>query len=283
MTWQTLGAEAPTQLSEVRLSAHFASQLLSGVGRTFLDHKADDSHTNLAWSQPHQALLARPLKGLTAALSVARLELHVLDPEGQELACLPLADKTMAEAETWVLSELQAALGRSLDDEFAPLHYEMPAHEVGEGEPFPVEPPVKFAELSRWFSNADLLLTAVCSAAVEAGDEAEEVRCWPHHFDIATLIELSAGPDGKPRSIGVGLSPGDGSYDEPYFYVSPYPTPVGLGQWPPLPAGAWHTAGFTSAVLTGSEALAGAEADQQQRMQDFLDAAVEACRGLLAG
>ena len=46
------------------------------------------------------------------------------------------------------------------------------------------------------------------------------VRCWPHHFDIATLLTIAPG-----QTIGVGLEPGDGYYDEPYWYVNQYPAP----------------------------------------------------------
>ena len=47
-----------------------------------------------------------------------------------------------------------------------------------------------------------------------------DARIWPHHFDLGALL-----PIGDGRAIGLGLSPGDGAYDEPYFYTSPYPVP----------------------------------------------------------
>jgi len=49
---------------------------------------------------------------------------------------------------------------------------------------------------------------------------ASDVLCWPHHFDIATLVTFAS-----DRSSSVGLSPGDGSYDEPYYYVNVHPQP----------------------------------------------------------
>jgi hypothetical protein len=55
------------------------------------------------------------------------------------------------------------------------------------------------------------------------------------------------------RSVGIGLSPGDHYYDEPYFYVSAYPSsaPEALPPWDEL--GHWHTTEFTSLILTASE------------------------------
>ena len=39
---------------------------------------------------------------------------------------------------------------------------------------------------------------------------ASEVRCWPHHFDIATLIEVVGATGAEPaHTIGAGMGPGD--------------------------------------------------------------------------
>src|SRR5262249_57852622 len=87
----------------------------------------------------------------------------------------------------------------------------------------------------------------------------------PHHFDIATLLDF-----GESRTIGVGLSPGDSSYAEPYFYVSPSPVPKDRSG-PALPVGHWHSQGWFGAVLTGSETT-GAEI-----AETFVTAAMAAC------
>jgi hypothetical protein len=110
------------------------------------------------------------------------------------------------------------------------------------------------------------------------------VRCWPHHFDIATLVSIPGGAPGEVRTIGVGLSPGDGSYAEPYFYVTPWPAPDGP-TLPELPAGAaWHRAGWFGAVLTGTAIFHDAEATPPARkrmIRDFLDGAWRASATLL--
>ena len=81
----------------------------------------------------------------------------------------------------------------------------------------------------------------------------------------------------EARSVGVGMTPGDGGYPEPYFYVTPwpYPNPEVL---PRLATGSWHTEGWTGAVLTGTEALAG---EVEERTRAFLAEAVEACMATL--
>jgi hypothetical protein len=109
------------------------------------------------------------------------------------------------------------------------------------------------------------------------------VRCWPHHFDIATLIEFAPPQGGDSgRSIGVGLSPGDSSYPEPYFYVTPWPYPND----PPLPdlaaRGEWHTEGWLGAVLTAPSVIAAGSAEAQaQCVDEFVESALKACRELV--
>jgi hypothetical protein len=103
--------------------------------------------------------------------------------------------------------------------------------------------------------------------------EASSVRCWPHHFDIAILLTVAPG-----KTVGLGLSPGDSSYAEPYWYVTPYPYPKNP-ELPPLPEGGrWHTEGFFAAVLRGSDLLAGDPGTQRQRSESFLRAALQVCR-----
>jgi hypothetical protein len=106
---------------------------------------------------------------------------------------------------------------------------------------------------------------------------ASPLRCWPHHFDLATLTTLTArDPAGY---IGVGISPGDDYYDEPYLYVSVYPKPD-PATLPALPApGHWHLRDFTGAVATAGRIVAAK--DPQAATDDFLRAAVDGALKIL--
>ena len=114
-----------------------------------------------------------------------------------------------------------------------------------------------FAQLGAWYGNASLLLDAVVAATPDSAP----VRCWPHHFDIATLQILDGG-----RTVGAGFLGGDGQYREPYWYVTPYPYPNDRSSYPPLPRGGfWNTEGWFGAVLLGDHA--------RDEAAEFLDAA----------
>ncbi len=153
--------------------------------------------------------------------------------------------------------------------------YELPEHPALGGERFRAGAEPGLLEMTRWYADAARLL----SKTMPKFAGASPVRCWPHHFDIAMLLPV----DGSEKSAGVGLSPGDETYPQPYWYVSPYPYPKepALGSLPS--GGKWHQGAFFAAVLTGCDLIAGGpESDQESRSRVFLEAAIEACLGMLA-
>jgi len=275
------GRFPPTGLIDARKELHHALQVVAAAARSYVPELPDDAHANLGWHADCCALVTRPLGEGDGAPRVAlrfdRRTLGVVDADG---TCteLTLVGRVRTELAGWVRTQLAI---RDLDPA-AYRHerpYDMPHHPVMDGARW-LEPNAVAAgtpeELGRWFALAAPALEEV--AAREPG--ASAVRCWPHHFDLATLVTLDEGADPEDaRSIGVGLSPGDESIEQPYVYVTPWPAPPD-DALPALPSGRWHTEGFTAAVLTGEELLA-SSADPPAALRAFLDAAVPAARGLL--
>ena len=117
----------------------------------------------------------------------------------------------------------------------------------------------KFAKLKRqtvtlghWYASAHTALNRLVDSFRTIAIAKPVVRCWPHHFDIAALFVLDGGDLETARSIGVGLSPGDESYGEPYFYCSPWPVPDLDTLAKPTSPWRWHTDGFVSMVCPAS-------------------------------
>lgn len=226
---------------------HWASQIVSAAGHTLLEKKSDDSHANLGWDARARALVGHPMSGRRAGLRIEDGTLVVVDEASREIASKALAGETLASSLAWLASVLDAT-------ELRRPEHELPSHPVGTGAAFTTKGD---ASLASRFALAAEVLGAIATRETNAS----AVRCWPHHFDIATLISL-----GSERTIGVGLSPGDASYAEPYWYVTPWPYPK--GDLPALAHGTWHREGWTGAVLL---ARAGSP-------QPFLDDAIAACR-----
>jgi hypothetical protein len=253
------------KLVEERLAIHWAAQIVAAAAAARIDARADFSHTNLGYDDALAALVSHPIGELRAGLVLAKPELIVV-AGGEIAARRALAGATLAEGLAWLGRELDQRCGGEVA--LSLLDHDMPAHPVHDGGTFP-EPTAAFAEVAGWFATAHAVVSGVAS---QNGEAASPARCWPHHFDLATLITVEPHDDPElAKSVGFGMTPGDAATPEPYFYATPWPRPEAsaLGE---LAVGEWHTDGWTGAVLR-STALVQAQA--------FAGAAVTACRALL--
>ncbi len=273
--WRPIRAVDPLQLREARLQAHYAVQWLARTARAFITPQPDDGHTSLEWQPSLDGLTTQPLEDRSRlALEIAALELCFLDHAGVISAALSLNKSSDAQVRGW-LGEQMDARGldaRALDD---PATYAMPVHPIASGAAYDAAALGNaLGELAAWFTNANASLARIHQRLTEQDLDASPLRCWPHHFDLASLTTLPAAVGGTTKYVGAGLSPGDGYYDEPYFYVSLYPAPPAAAL-PPLPKlGHWHTHEFTAAVATAHAILACK--DRQVETENFLQAAVTA-------
>ena len=277
--WEPLGRVSPERLADARRQLHWAAQAAAAVGKRLLAHQPDFGEQSFRWIESVRAFAQGTVPGpqpFRPALRPSPPALLLLDGDGRPLRELPLDGRTLEEAFRWLEEEIAGLLGQPLDP---PLDRsaDIEPHPVGSGAPFSAAEPDAFAELAAWFGNAHRLLTAV--AAKNTG--ASEVRCWPHHFDIATLITLDSETSETARSIGAGLSPGDTGRPAPYFYVTPWPYPS-TEKLPDLEGGGtWNTAEWGGAVLDSATLLDGT-GDPAHRAERFVESAVAACRALLA-
>jgi len=283
--WEPLTMD-PHTLLDARLQLHWAEQVAAAVGKQLLPHQPDFSEQSCEWQDGPRVLAQGWVAGpppFRPALRPSPPALLLLDPADETLRKLPLAGRTLAEAYDWMQREVEALLGRPLAEPLARSEG-LPFHPVAAGAPFAfpeadsgVNAP---AELARYFADAYSLLRDLM-----AREGSSHVRCWPHHFDIAILIQLDeTGADPEhARSLGVGLSPGDDAIPRPYFYLLPWPRPARpADQLPALDGGVWHTEGWLGAVLDSTEfAATGDQQQQRQRCERFLNSAVAACHELL--
>lgn len=277
--WDGLDPSRARRLVDARLQFHHAAQLATAAGISFLAAEADDSHTNLEWLAQRRALASRVIPARTpfrVAVRPGDLTLLALDADDRCIDEIALGGRTLVEAAEWVRVHV-VRFGTDGARYTLRRHYVIPEHPVISGNPFDATARDDFSALADWFDDADLVLRALASQAADAGP----VRCWPHHFDIATLITLEPIDGERSRTIGAGLEPGDEYYAEPYFYVNLHPTPNASV----LPAlgggGVWHTAGWTGAVLPAT-ALTPDGTQQLAQVDEFLTSGTNACRLLLA-
>jgi hypothetical protein len=243
VAWSMLRNPEPTELAAARVLAHRAVQWPARAARANLEPAPDDSHTSLTWDPIMAALLGQALKGgVRVGLRVAVHEL--VFTKGSRTEAFAMAGTSEAEAGNWldgklVAEGLKPASGAKLPYDMPPTLFARPALEAP-----------RLATLAVWFAAGAELLEELRKKYQRFKPGPTPVRCWPHHFDIALLVQVD-----DARSIGIGLSPGDEYYAQPYFYLSPYPKPD-TDNLPSLPPGGrWHTKGFFGAVATAIDIL----------------------------
>jgi hypothetical protein len=272
-TWQPVRPEESQRLSDSRQQIHHAAQLAAAAGISFLKPAEDDSHASLEWIPTLAGLFSRPIPAPTVfRIGVRPVDtaLLIVTENDKPFGEYRLHGKTITEAVDWIRSQI-SGLGADGSRYTLKRHYEIPRHEVAIGDAFDASDRARFEELAKWFANGFALLNSLARSI----DDASEVRCWPQHFDIASLIQST--PD---RTIGIGLEAGDEYYEEPYFYVNTHPQPrASQVQTRPLwGRGSWHTHGWIGAVLPGSKL--GPASAQEQQVREFMDSAISACRGM---
>lgn len=264
--WTPVDPSQARALADARAQLHHCAQFVSGFGISYLPHARDDSHTSMGWDARRGALVSAPYRGVSLALRLADLTLVVIrdglpDVElpAHRTSILVLAERLRAALSATGLDAARYSLAR---------HFEIPIHPVADGAAFNSDDHAAFAALAAWYGDAVTVLETV-----RAERDGSPVRCWPHHFDIATLITI-----GERRTTGAGLSPGDVYYEEPYFYVNAYPAPSrdALGATL-LGGGRWHTFEWIGAVLPGSDVAKDA-GSQRAQVREFLRSALDALR-----
>lgn len=273
--WSKMGRTSPSALVGARILAHHAAQWPGRAARANLKAAPDDSHSSLAWDAAHASLLCLPLPArggdIRVGLRVGRLEL-IVTRGANVLDAFQLDGKPDAAAGAWADAKL---LGLGLKPaSSAILPYALAVHPLA-GAPHDLSMLGReLGELSRWFAGSAEILEELRSKLGGLRPGPGPVRCWPHHFDIATLVTFAEGPDSP--SVGVGVSPGDEYYPQPYVYVSPSIRAETASLPNPPRPGHWHTEGFFGIVATGEEILA--LKDRGRELLAFVIAAFELCR-----
>jgi hypothetical protein len=272
----------PQELIESRLQLHYAVQYIAATGAALAEPLPDDSHTSFVWNSVIEAFVGSAIQAnqpFQVALEPVSLTLILIDQHNDAIASLPLHGKTMQEGLDWLQQEvykLGADASKIVFLDYPPNDF--PDHPLAHGASFDASQALALRELADYYITTDRLLQTI----VTTNENPSAVHIWPHHLDIATLITIPGTKNGHPLTVGVGLSPGDTSYPEPYWYVSPYPYPD-TANLPTLDGQAfWHTRYWVGAVLRSSQLVESASAAiRQQQIAIFLHSALKASIALL--
>ena len=274
--WAPLGRRPPAGLEDARLQLHQLAQIPAAFAGRFVAPETDDSHRSLVWSPALGGFHSRGAEVAGNVFVVVRpLPLEVEIRAVGDARRYGVRGRTLQAVWEWAEEELSRLLGPEAAELTRP-EFDLPEHRVAAHAPFDASLP-ELEELARWFGDAAVLLAAVRAAHRQ---RASPVRTWPHHFDMAPLLDFGAGPDGTRRTVGVGLSPGDDARPAPYLYVAPWPRPETAPE-DALPAGCWQEMGWVGAVLPAEELIRGTGSEQEARAMSFVAAALGTARKLI--
>ncbi len=259
----------PKDLVPHRIQLHYAIQFAAAVGMALGEPCPDGSQMTLTWDTDRQGFVGQKIPGtqIQVALLPSILTSVILQ-DHQPVASLSLAGKTMTEALNWHKAEF-AKLGVASANvkllDYPPDDF--PDHPLAHGAAFEPGKEAARAAIVAYYAQTYPQLVAI----IAANATASPIYIWPHHFDMAVLMTYPGESEDDTRYLGVGLSPGDRTCEEPYWYITPYPYPD-VAQLPELSVGHWHTNGWVGAVLTASQV------QHEATIQEFIKAGVAAAK-----
>ncbi len=279
--WKPTNFQDFEQLSHAREQLHQAIQIVAAVGRTYKPKVKDDQYANFQWNIRREMLQGQVVEGdveISAALDLKTLSIHLLNATSETISSFELDGKTQKQSLIW-LEEQLLKLGLDGNSLTIQLPYEIPEYPTAKGKPYQVVSIEPFEELSNYFSNSNLIIQSI----VVSESNASDISCWPHHFDIASLITLDdTGDSETSTSIGIGMSPGDAGYNEPYYYLTPWPYP-NVADLPVINGlGKWHTEGWVGGVFKASDLTNIADlVDQEVAVKEFLQQGLDTLKRLM--
>lgn len=267
----------PLEIAQARIQLHYAIQPLAATAAALCEKKEDSSHLALYWDDnlgfKTQAITS--IQSCRIVLDPITLSLEIVGVRNQVISIFPLSDRSLSEAFDWIRTVIKGLGGAA--ELITPISYppdDFPDSDLAQSATFQ---PQTGSALADYYASADQILQEI----VKQENGSSPVRIWSHHFDIATLITLPNQEVGDTLTVGVGLSPGDAGYDEPYWYVTPYPYPENRENLPILDGnGFWHTSGWVGAMLTASQF--GEPTSSVEQVKSFVNSAIVACKLLLS-
>lgn len=270
--WKKLKGIDLSVLRDNRKSLHHAVQLVGAVPRNLLPHDPTDGTASLQWNTSLNSLESIPVTnpvGLQIAVGFRFKTFFLyMSSTGTQIDWFDMKGKSANEGLYWIKEKLEKLL--------------FPFEEISFNLPYKIEnfntirplgaSEQALKEYAKLYRNSHRTLAKMAPK----WENAYDVRCWPHHFDLATLVPIKTDKDGEIlESIGIGFSPGDEGIDEPYLYVNVWPKiEADLLSKHDLQIGQWNSEAWCGAVLTYSELLQAS--DQQTSFVGFIESATQA-------
>ncbi|WP_055444867.1 hypothetical protein [Lacinutrix himadriensis] len=218
---------------------HLAAQYLAAAGISFLEKKADDSHTNLGFNTENGCLSTHALSDDGDVLCLDYEKFALVWKSEKESITFLLDGVTHAEVLQWLSDTSKAFLDKKYQYTF---HYDLP-YNIDDTFTFQLEDAAKLKALMQLRVLAQCVLQEIDTKL----NLNASIRIWPHHFDTGIYSPLP----NSDITIGLGLAIPDNVSNTHYLYISGYQNgnKIDTDSFPKLASGAWKSNGFTGAIL----------------------------------
>lgn len=221
---------------------HIANQYLATAGKSFLEHRSDDSHTNVGFFMEDHTLRTWNLddSGTYLAFSFDDFTLQWGSEDGK--ISFALDGKIHDEIIDWIS---KMATASSFKNTYRyDLHYDLP-YEISNDFKF------KLSNLKDLNQLLQLRILAQNSLLAFLSNEnlKSDIRIWPHHLDTGAFVEFT---NGSGKSIGIGMAIPDSVSNNHYFYISGYRghDSIETNSFSKLTIGEWRNDMFKGAILS---------------------------------
>jgi len=256
---------------------HTAIQLISIPPRSYLPQSDGDIYASLIWDARSKSLHSQHfgnLKNIQTSINIKKFELEILVEE-IVFDAIDMDNRTYEYLYDWLKNKL-VRLQLDPSQLSTKLPYILQEIEISPESKLINYDSASLQEFAKFYQNAYLSFVRFQNENLE---KKYKILVWPHHFDMALNIPLD--PSGE-NQIGIGLSPGDQYYPEPYFYVL---LPTGnyaekTKSVTPI-VGSWHTKKWNGLVLLASEFILETEHLQERIIVDFLKNAYDISKKVL--
>jgi hypothetical protein len=215
--WQPLSLSYTQEMADTFRLVHQACQFIAITSKSVFPPRYNDSHTSFFWDYRSNGFVSEWMhfeRTFRLEVEPVKLRISIVNYGGDELASIKMIGRTRKEVYAQLRQTLTTA-GIKVERFATDMHYDLPMHSVFKGGKYLIINKDLNQEISKYYSNAFLILNFLKGRMPAS----EEIRCWPHHFDMTFDNKILIPDTESYYVLTAGFSPSDGILEKPFFYV----------------------------------------------------------------
>jgi hypothetical protein len=248
--WFPLFCPDLPSFQKCRESYHHAIQIVSGVGRSYIetDTPEFDENATLSWIPGLWRMAGKWVQGnssFRSSVGFREFAIFLVDQKVNTLGAHDIAGHNYRELMIW-LEEKIISQNLSSSELTTDLPYQLPDYAQDIKKVFDMCPTENGELLGGYFHDAFILLSSLKETHIAS----TETLIYPHHFDMEVKVLLKeTGEMSTNTFVRLGFSPGDELMSAPYLYINSWPN-LSADSLPKAPGDShWETEEYVGLML----------------------------------